>query len=275
MPIKVACQCGQQFAARDELAGKRAKCPQCGTVLTIPQPRASQDGTGKHVADLLDDAGVRVGIRRCPGCGAEMGEAAVLCVMCGFDTRLGHRLKTRVGTAVVVDDEDLGDLPTHGNEALDAAERQIALDKLEQKRLIKGAPWWMILLAFLGLIGFAIGMVSMPQERVVQNSGILLQVAGGLIIAFYGLRIVITAFKESALQGLLSIILPPYYIYSRWDRVAVLFILMAVGGAALAAGFLLIYLAPMLQGKKEDKQGLRDWRQRPAIVMVCRDTASI
>ena len=58
MPIKVTCQCGQQFAARDELAGKRAKCPKCGTVLTIPQPH-SQDGTGKHLGDLLDDAGMR------------------------------------------------------------------------------------------------------------------------------------------------------------------------------------------------------------------------
>ena len=196
--------------------------------------------------------------------------------MCDVRVRYtaGHRLKTRVGSASRNRRRGPRDLPTHGNEALDTAERQIARDKLEQKRLIKGAPWWMILLAFLGLIGFAIGMVSMPQENVVGNSGNVLQVAGGLIMAFYALRIVIGAFKESVMQGLLSIILPPYYIYTRWDRVAGLCILLAVGGAAIAAGSFLIYVVPMLQAKKT-KQSLHDWHQRPAIVMVCRDTASI
>ena len=79
------------------------KCPKCGTVLTIPQPRAELSaGAAKTVSDLLDDAGMRSGIRRCPGCGAELGEAAVLCVMCGYDTRLGRRLKTHVGSVVEV-----------------------------------------------------------------------------------------------------------------------------------------------------------------------------
>ena len=166
--------------------------------------RASAQPGAAKVSDLLDDAGLRSGIRRCPGCGAELSEAAVLCVMCGYDSRLGRRLKTHVGSAVEADDEDLGELPTHGVEALDKAERQIARDKLEQKRLIKGAPWWMILLAFLGLVGFAVGMVSMPQEDAMMNSGKLLQVVGSLIVAFYVLRILITAFKESVLEGVFS-----------------------------------------------------------------------
>ena len=69
MPIKVACQCGQQFVAKDELAGKRVKCPKCGTALTIPQPGAGQGGAKQQLSDLLDDAGLRAGLRRCPGCG--------------------------------------------------------------------------------------------------------------------------------------------------------------------------------------------------------------
>lgn len=36
MPIPVACQCGQQFAANDELAGKSVRCPNCGNALMIP-----------------------------------------------------------------------------------------------------------------------------------------------------------------------------------------------------------------------------------------------
>ncbi len=38
MPISFACGCGKQLRAGDALAGKRTKCPVCGTVLTIPQP---------------------------------------------------------------------------------------------------------------------------------------------------------------------------------------------------------------------------------------------
>lgn len=36
MPIIATCACGKKFAAKDEHAGMRAKCPSCGQVLTIP-----------------------------------------------------------------------------------------------------------------------------------------------------------------------------------------------------------------------------------------------
>jgi uncharacterized RDD family membrane protein YckC/DNA-directed RNA polymerase subunit RPC12/RpoP len=39
MPIEFACtQCGKQLRTPDETAGRNAKCPQCGTVMQIPQP---------------------------------------------------------------------------------------------------------------------------------------------------------------------------------------------------------------------------------------------
>ena len=140
---------------------------------------------------------MRSGIERCPGCGAELGKSAVLCVMCGYDTRLGRRLKTRVGGVEVVDDEELGELPTHGNPILDAAERELARVKLEQKRLAKGAPWWMLLLAFLGLVGFAVAMVSMPQD---QAHGQLGDGAAGRRRA--GLRTVFREVPDHGLQGI-------------------------------------------------------------------------
>jgi len=274
MPIKVVCQCGQQFAAKDELAGKRVKCPKCGAVLTIAAPGAQQGGTGKPLSELLDDVGMRAGVRRCPGCGAELGEVAVLCVMCGYDTRIGRRLKTRVGVSVEADDEDLGDLPTHGVEALDRAERQIAREKVDQQRLIKGAPWWMILLALLGLVGFAIGMVSMPQEDVMQNSGMVLQIGGALIVVLYFLRIVLMAFKDSVLDGVVALILPPIYLYKRWDRVVGFVMLIAVGGAAIGLGAFLTWLGPKFQAGQEDDLS-RAGRERPAWVLVCRDDTLI
>jgi hypothetical protein len=36
MPIRVNCSCGKAFQVKDELAGKRVKCPACQKVLTAP-----------------------------------------------------------------------------------------------------------------------------------------------------------------------------------------------------------------------------------------------
>lgn len=36
MPIRVTCDCGKVYHFKDEFAGRRAKCPACGIVLTIP-----------------------------------------------------------------------------------------------------------------------------------------------------------------------------------------------------------------------------------------------
>ncbi len=58
MPIVVACQCGQQFRAKDEFAGRQMKCPKCGSVIQVPggnaaqQPAAPQGG-GSDLDALL------------------------------------------------------------------------------------------------------------------------------------------------------------------------------------------------------------------------------
>jgi hypothetical protein len=125
-------------------------------------------------------------------------------------------------------------------------------------------------------------MVSMPQDRVMDNSGLVLQIAGGLMNFLYGLRILITAFKESVLQGLLVLLLPFYFLYyvaTRWDRVAGMFILMLVGSGIAAVGFGLIAAAPYVNKLKNDKNkdgaSLFRSQQRSAIVMVCHDLNTI
>jgi hypothetical protein len=37
MKISVNCQCGKRLAASPSFAGKRVKCPSCGTVLVVPE----------------------------------------------------------------------------------------------------------------------------------------------------------------------------------------------------------------------------------------------
>jgi hypothetical protein len=43
MPITFTCtnpQCGKKLSAKEELAGKRLRCPCCGTVQEVPPPEA-------------------------------------------------------------------------------------------------------------------------------------------------------------------------------------------------------------------------------------------
>jgi hypothetical protein len=248
MPIKVACQCGQSFNARDELAGKTVKCPKCGGALKIPAPaKAPQSG----LVDLLEEAGLKEDAHNCPACGVEMPAEAVLCVHCGFDLRKGRRLQSRVGTVAELDEDEFAELPTHGNPQLDRAEREIARDKLEQERLGKGVPWWMLFLALVGLVGFAVGMVSMPQDRVMETSAYIVIGAGGLLGFVFGLRILIVAFQESVLQGLLYLFVPFYalfYIATRWERVGGLVMFCIAAVVMQIGGYALLYFAPMMAG---------------------------
>src|SRR5579872_5779145 len=62
MPITVQCACGKQYPVKDEFAGHRVKCPDCGQVLTIPgvkkgNPDSSNNQTVKTLKDFqLEDA---------------------------------------------------------------------------------------------------------------------------------------------------------------------------------------------------------------------------
>jgi hypothetical protein len=38
MTISLKCSCGQTLRAREELAGKKAKCPACGRIHNVPEP---------------------------------------------------------------------------------------------------------------------------------------------------------------------------------------------------------------------------------------------
>jgi hypothetical protein len=38
MPITFSCDCGKQLRVKDELAGKRVKCPACGEITAVPDP---------------------------------------------------------------------------------------------------------------------------------------------------------------------------------------------------------------------------------------------
>lgn len=72
MAVVLSCRCGKTFRSRDEHAGKRATCPNCGAVLTIPAPPS---------ADIQTPAKSSPGVPRtvqCADCGGTLAAYEVV-----------------------------------------------------------------------------------------------------------------------------------------------------------------------------------------------------
>lgn len=108
MPIKVNCgSCSASFKAKDELAGRRVKCPKCQQPIVIAAaPVAAKPAPAKRPAnpllDLLDDEDVRSVARGpiCGNCGVEVKNGTVICIECGFNQETGDRLTTEASEDV-------------------------------------------------------------------------------------------------------------------------------------------------------------------------------
>lgn len=115
MPIRAECsECGKRVRAKDEAAGRRIKCPDCGTPIRIPAtpddepprrkkpaPRKKEsydddyggdeygdDGGDLDFGALADMAGKSAGLgsgqlEPCLNCGREIGGRARECPYCG------------------------------------------------------------------------------------------------------------------------------------------------------------------------------------------------
>jgi DNA-directed RNA polymerase subunit M/transcription elongation factor TFIIS len=82
MPIAFRCACGTPLKVKDALAGKKVKCPKCGTSLAVPEAGYSPDD---EVVDVRD----------CPSCGEMLASDAVICIGCGHDFRSGQKAASK------------------------------------------------------------------------------------------------------------------------------------------------------------------------------------
>lgn len=247
MPIKVTCQCGKSFAAKDELAGKAVKCPNCQQPLRIPgaaqpaakstaqpaakgnaQPAAAKVaaaapakaaakpasasssgiGLGDEVrARSLDDSLLsEVGLhqqaantRPCPGCMAPMGPDAVVCIKCGYNTKLGRRMQTVSVT---------GGGGPEGHSAIAEELLQKAADSIEEqkdedrKKTAEGVPLYAYALALAAVIGFCVMMSFIPQGVGMLIAGLVIIVLSFVVVFYAWVRGLIEAFMYHPLLGL-------------------------------------------------------------------------
>ena len=133
MPISVKCfDCGKSLKAPDALAGKKAKCPDCGAIVPIPKaaldaesldddpvskPKSKSkpvedeyDATFDDLADYEAEAPVDETAKRkpCPMCGEMIAKTAAKCRYCGeiLDPAMRKRNKSKSGSSS--DDELTG-----------------------------------------------------------------------------------------------------------------------------------------------------------------------
>src|SRR4051812_45334705 len=102
--ISVVCSCGKKLKAPASAVGRKAKCPQCGNVLTVkPPPPPDEDNSLDALYDLAQESEQHAAQQqmapRCPGCMREMAPGAVICTNCGYDTRKGKSVAPQVSTA--------------------------------------------------------------------------------------------------------------------------------------------------------------------------------
>ena len=152
MPISVKCaECGKGLRAPDALAGKKAKCPQCGGVIPIPAavsdaeefeddppvpkptapkpsvPKASAKSTTRAAkkkveeeedygdADMDADEESEDGRRACPMCGEMIVATAAKCRYCGevLDSDLRKSGKSRSGRRGKAVQQDVKTIAKH------------------------------------------------------------------------------------------------------------------------------------------------------------------
>lgn len=225
MAIKVSCQCGQSFAAKDELAGRTVKCPKCQNPLVIPAPAPASAAApapaaapalaNQPLGDLLDQEGFQshTGVR-CTRCNEPIPAGGVICVKCGFNVQTG----TAVASSIRQGPKNVG----HGEAADSILQR--AAEELRKSPPPKDETAggmvvsYVLTIAMVGITaaagagGYFLFRAMEGAPNKTEMSGLAMQWIGAGLIGIGWLWIVILGFMDRAVKGLLCLI-PVYTWY--------------------------------------------------------------
>ena len=167
-PLKIpggpaaAAPAAKPAAAKPAAPGSSSKpaAPKPGGAAARPAAPTSASAPVTGAGDLFDEIGLQAAApdtRPCPGCTEPMPLAAVICIKCGYNTRLGRRMETvRVGSGE-------GGPVGHGvvaHDLLNKAAQVMDEDAAEEvKKTKEGLPWWVYLIILCVLVVFGACML--------------------------------------------------------------------------------------------------------------------
>jgi ribosomal protein L40E len=266
------------------------QCPKCKSPLTIPAPQAAATpGAAPNPAgpfsagaapqpfaagpSIFDDAGMRTftpGKQLCPSCSAELPTGAVLCVKCGYNLQLGKKMTSHVKQAV----HSEGGHSDAAAELLRRAARTMAEDaEAEKKKLKEGMPWWMLGAIFLFATSTVVTLLILPAETAIRFASGAVVLAWIFTMIYNLILLLIIAFKDKQIHGLLMIVNPgyaPLYILARWEHTNHIF--WGVIRASIGSVLVLIFLGLALLVAKltKPKEGGMLWPPEPPAA-VCHE----
>jgi hypothetical protein len=227
-------------------APRQVAAPLPSQAVPAPQPSPAPHPGG----DMFAEVGLhaqQAGMVPCPGCTNPMPVNAIVCIKCGYNKNIGRRMevvKQTGGSAIP------GGHSATVEEMMGKAAERIEEDKEEErKKTREGMPWWIYLIGLTVVLGFMIAMMLIPQELAMKIAGWTVVVLSWLVCLYSGIRMLIVAFQESMLQGILYIVVPFYplfYIITRWDRVGGLFLMNLAGTAFMCVGYGAIILSDII-----------------------------
>ena len=180
------------------------------------------------MSSLFDEVGlVQKKGQTCPACDAPVPNNSVMCVSCGFNFNEGRKLEGF----------EAAKNQMFGNKHLNEAAAMMERERTTEAVLLgAGAPWWMIFSILIGITVFIGGMgikmnatttgelSNVEFMRRIQEADYLTVLAGtyGLAMILTSMcatfAVLMTAFKESAKQGLLCMFAPFYILYYMFSR---------------------------------------------------------
>ncbi len=125
MPIQVDCACGASFKVKDEMAGRKGKCPKCGGQIAVPAPAKELE---LELEPTTDVGLARPASPPCPSCGIVYPPQIVVCTRCGIELATGQFI---AGAAVPATGRSSG--PSSSRGAIRTRMNQVE----EEKSLIK------------------------------------------------------------------------------------------------------------------------------------------